>query len=192
MKRLSCVFVFAFLAACGTTNAVGPERFGQAMGVLETKTEGAQTVEMVDLNGDRQPDVWKVSVKLPGAEGRSMLIRRDLDVNFDGRVDIRRHYDASGEVEREEMDRDFDRRVDAVHCYRNGALYMSEIDMAFDGQTDVWKFYDEGELVRKERDLDGDSIVDSWEYWKSGRLVRKGSDRDGDGEPEYFEDAPED
>jgi len=191
MNRQSWVLMIVFVAACGTTKTADTQRFGQSMSVLDTKVEGSETVQILDLNGDGKADVWKVSVKLPGAKERLLLIRKDLDVNFDGRVDIRRHYGESGDVEREEMDLDFDTRVDAVHFYRKGALYMSEIDMAFDGTTDVWKFYDDGELVRKERDLDGDSSVDSWEYWKAGRLVRKGSDRDGDGEPEYFEDAPE-
>ena len=190
MKRLSLLLLVC-LVGCGTSRAVETQRTGHSMGVLDTKVDGAETVQLLDLNGDGKADVWKVSVKLPGSGDKAMLVRKDLDVNFDGRVDIRRHYDTSGEVEREEMDLDFDTRVDAVHFYRKGALYMSEIDMAFDGRTDVWKFYDDGELVRKERDLDGDSTVDSWEYWKSGKLVRKGSDRDGDGEPEYFEDAPE-
>jgi hypothetical protein len=190
---IALVFTLMVMACASTNSEIEDPELG--MSILESQVQGQEIVQRFDLNGDGKPDVWKVQIELTIKSGDKkvgdkLLIKKKLDINFDGTVDITKYYNRAGALDKEEMDLDFDKSVDAVHYYREGLLYMSEYDMAFDGGPDLWKFYDEGKLVRKERDIDGDSRVDSWEYFRDGKLIRTGKDKDGDGEPEYFEDAP--
>lgn len=136
-----------------------------------------------DTNGDEEPDVWVFSVEEPGRDGqvRQRRVRKELDINWDGRVDITTFYDAREEREREAMDLDFDGKVDSVYFYEKGLNVRRERDLDGDGRTDVWAYYEQGKLARKERDSNGDGRIDSWEYWENDRVDRIGEDLDGDG-----------
>lgn len=136
-----------------------------------------------DTNGDRTADVWVYAVKEPGADGqeRERMVRKELDINWDGRVDITTYYDAREEREREAMDLDFDGKVDSVYFYEKGINTRRERDLNGDGRPDEWNFYERGKLARKERDSNGDGRVDYWEYWENDRVDRIGEDVDGDG-----------
>ena len=190
--RFLLLIALAGLAGCpkkGIVRGEGPEM--QPLGT-RTDDDGSE-VEMFDLSGDRKADLWKVykvEVDAAGKKKRT-LIRRDMDLNFDGKVDIRQFIGPTGELVREEMDMDFDDRIDAVAHYKNGKLYKREMDLTFDGHADVVRYYEEGLLVRKERDTNKDGRIDTWEYYEKGRLVRIGRDKDGDGTPELFDEAPE-
>jgi hypothetical protein len=127
-----------------------------------------------DTNGDDKPDVWRITVD-------ERVVRKELDINWDGRVDITTSYDARGEREREAMDLDFDGKVDSVYFYEKGINVRRERDLNGDGKPDVWVFYEKGQLARKERDSNGDSRVDYWEYWENNQVDRIGEDLDGDG-----------
>ena len=183
--------VALLLGGCAGAEVDGGGNDG--MGVLDTEIGPDQIVERFDLDGDGKADVWKVYKRLnDGEEGASedrVLVRKDMDINFDGRVDIRKHYAPNGEITKEEMDLDFDGRVDAVSHYREGKLHLREMDMAFDGTTDLWKYYENDQLIRKERDANHDGKPDYWEFYQDGKLVRTGRDLDGDGKPESYEDV---
>lgn len=142
-----------------------------------------EKVEEKDTNGDDKPDVWVYSVEERDADGqtRSRMVRKELDINWDGRVDITTYFDAHGEREREAMDLDFDGKVDSVFFYEKGINVRRERDLNGDGRPDVWAYYEKGKLVRKERDSNGDGRVDYWEYWENGQIDRIGEDQDGDG-----------
>jgi len=142
-----------------------------------------ETVTEKDTNTDEKPDVWVYAVEERGADGeaRQRTVRKELDINWDGRVDITTYYDARGEREREAMDLDFDGKVDSVFFYEKGVNVRRERDLDGDGKPDVWVYYEKGKLARKERDSNGDSRVDYWEYWENGQIDRIGEDLDGDG-----------
>jgi hypothetical protein len=136
-----------------------------------------------DTNGDEKPDVWVYAVEERGADGerRERMVRKELDINWDGRVDITTAYDAHEEREREAMDLDFDGKVDSVFFYEKGVNVRRERDLNGDGKPDVWTYYEKGKLARKERDSNGDGRVDYWEYWENNQVDRIGEDLDGDG-----------
>jgi hypothetical protein len=136
-----------------------------------------------DTNGDDKPDVWVYTVEAPGADGqpRQRMVRKEQDLNWDGRVDLTSYYDAREELERQAMDLDFDGKVDSVYFYEKGINVRRERDLNSDGKTDQWAFYEKGKLVRKERDSNGDGRVDYWEYWENDQVDRIGEDLDGDG-----------
>ena len=184
----------ALAGACGTTKPESTD--GPDMAALATeKGEGGLVIERYDLSGDGKPNLWKIyrmepNKKKPG-EKKKVLLRKDMDLNRDGKVDVRQFVDADERVTREEMDLDFDGNVDAIATYRDGKVFKRELDLSLDGRPDIVKFYEDGSLVRKERDTNGDGKPDVWEYFESDRLVRVGIDKDGDGKPEIFDEAPQ-
>ncbi|XHF14618.1 hypothetical protein NR798_22030 [Archangium gephyra] len=136
-----------------------------------------------DTDGDKKWDVWVYAVEERGADGeaRERKVRKEMDINWDGRVDITTYYDAREEREREAMDLDFDGKVDSVFFYEKGVNVRRERDLNGDGKPDEWVFYEKGRLARKERDSNGDGRVDYWQYWENNQIDRIGEDLDGDG-----------
>ena len=133
-----------------------------------------------DLNRDGKPDVFDHYVK--NADGTDRLVRKDLDINMDGKIDVWRSYDEKERLKKEAVDLDFDGRVDVVNIYDpEGKLVRKESDLQFDGKPDVFKYYEQGKLVRKEVDTNGDGRIDYYEYYEDGKIDRVGEDLDGDG-----------
>ena len=70
----------------------------------------------------------------------------------------------------EEVDRDFDGRIDEITRFDNGLLAIREIDTTGNGMIDTKIFYEEGVPVRAERDMTSKSNLatwqpDRWEYF---------------------------
>jgi hypothetical protein len=142
-----------------------------------------ETVVELDINGDKTPDVWTYTVKGKAADGaeKERMVRKELDINWDGKVDLTQYYDERENKVREAMDLDFDGKVDAIYFFEKGVNTRREEDVDGDGRSDVFKSYAKGKLVRKERDSNSDGKVDYWEYWEKDQVDRIGEDHDGDG-----------
>ncbi len=211
---LSCV---AVLSACGGSQAdtkaaapapVATEAESNAVTQpvqIESDANGA--IERIDVNGDHKPDVFKFyrNVEVAGATPdapkttKRALVRKELDVNFDQRIDIVEFYEGEPGKEqkvKEEFDLDFDGRVDETRHYKDGNVTLIELDLGFDGKTDTWSYYqltqnEEGKpvnrLVERRRDTNGDGAVDVWEYYTKGVIVKIGTDSNGDGTPDVFQ-----
>ena len=178
------------LAACGPktgASVLSVEEASRAAVLSETPIEGGVVEQKIDINGDGQADVFNYFKEREGAS--SLLVRKEVDLNWDGRVDVRTWFDETGTIEKEEMDGDFDSRVDWVDHYRGGVRVMSEVDTDFNGVFDLFRYYESGEVRRKERDSNGDGRVDFWEYLdEKGEVVKTGRDVDGDGVMDIRED----
>jgi hypothetical protein len=159
---------------------------------IRPKPAANEKVTEKDTNGDRTADVWVYAVEERGADGqeRQRMVRKELDINWDGRVDLTTYYDAHEEREREAMDLDFDGKVDSVYFYEKGVNIRRERDLNGDGRPDEWNFYEKGKLARKERDSNADGRVDYWEYWENDRVDRIGEDMDGDGNVDKWSREP--
>jgi hypothetical protein len=154
--------------------------------------QGDEKVTEYDLNHDKTPDVWSYTVAAKDDEGRDIdkLVRKELDINWDGKVDIARHYDEREAVQREALDLDFDGKVDQTNFYEKGQVIRKERDLDYNGQTDLWIFFEKGKIVRKERDTNSDTKVDYWEYWENDQVDRIGEDLDGDGNVDRWTKNP--
>lgn len=144
-------------------------------------------VSEFDTSGDEIPDVRKVFLRLgePPAM-RLVLVCREVDLNADGRKDVVRNYTEEGRPLREEADRDFDGRMDAITYFEGGEIIRQELDADNDGRVDTKIFYEDGRPIRAERDVVNNAgsaewQPDRWEYYEGGRLLRIGMDVDGDG-----------
>ena len=179
--RASFLFVALVLAqACGAANqnATATADLTDAM------------VERADMNSDGVPDMTRFYA--PGStEANKKLLRLEVDLNFDGRVDkINTYNPETGKLAKVELNWDFDKGIDMVETYdAEGNLDSQQIDRDFNGVFDVIKQYKGGLLYSRQIDTDNDRRWDLWEYFtKKGDVYRLGKDQDGDGKPEYFED----
>jgi hypothetical protein len=149
-----------------------------------TEVSGDTLTRTFDLNHDSKPDDWKTFKLLPDPSnpGKTIevLIKRELDSNFDGKPDITTWYNEDGTKAREAFDFDFDGQVDVVNTWEMGMLVRKD---TFHGGTkpDQVAYYEGGKKVRVERDARGTGKVDTWEYFENGKLQRIGEDLDGDG-----------
>jgi hypothetical protein len=108
----------------------------------------------VDQNGDGKADQW-----YEVADGQVVSLSQDR--NFDGQADYRVQYDRAGRRVREEMDFNFDGRMDDFYYFEKGALVRQEIDSNFDDRIDVWVFL-EGPCIRRyemDKDFNGEAEV---------------------------------
>lgn len=195
-----CALTVGLLAAagCGGSKTPSPQTPAALGGNVSApppvdrsrcKSDGKQVVG-ADTNGDKKPDVWKYFV--PNGAGAQVATCKQVDLNWDGKVDITYYYDETGaQSALEEMDLDFDGRTDVTAYFSNGKRIREEKDMNFDSRPDIWYFYEDSKLVRIERDSDNNGRVDQWEYYESGKLDRIGYDTSGSGRVDKWDRAPE-
>ena len=186
------------LSGCAGADAAkkGEAKDGEGQTLAEgihQKRSGDEKVTEYDLNGDKKPDVWTYTITTKNAEGKEVerLVRKDLDINWDGKVDIARVYDEKEQISRESLDLDFDGKVDEVIFYEKGLVVRKERDLSSSGKPSLWVFYEKGQIVRKERDTNADGKVDYWEYWENNQVDRIGEDLDGDGNVDKWTKNPD-
>lgn len=149
--------------------------------------EGQVIVE-VDVDGDGRAEVWNVHQQ--HEDGSRTRVRKDTDLDRDGRADIISEFDAAGALRMERLDGDFDGVFEWVDHYQGGRRVFAEVDTNLDGTSDVFYYYATGEdpagvLERRERDTDFNGLVDLWErYGTDGALIVSARDTDGDGTPD--------
>ena len=214
LVAISCAVALLLAAGCGPSKEQTKEdeaakskegKAGSQSGSdepVQVQADGNTQIERIDVNSDKKADVYKFYRVLSGdandKNAKKVLVRKEMDVNFDQRFDIVQYFTGEPGKEiliREEMDLDFDGRVDTTRHYKDGHVQRVELDLGFDGKIDTWRYYqltknDEGKtvnrLIEKRRDKDGDGAVDVWEYFTKGRLTKIGYDTTGDGSPDRF------
>jgi hypothetical protein len=182
--RLSTVSLviasFALLPACKTAPKKAP-----VQAVAEEAEEEEPEVVLpdgvvgLDINGDGKPDIFK---HFKDVGDKRIIVKRESDLNADGKIDVVRLYDVKAQPTSETVDLDFDGKKDVVRSFTEGKLVREAFDMNLDGQPDLTKYFEDGALIRKEQDSKLDGKVDYWEYFdEKGKLERIGVDHDGDG-----------
>jgi hypothetical protein len=111
---------------------------------------GCSPAVSLDNNGDGRPDQW---YEVEGEQVRAV----SMDRNYDGKVDYTAEYDSEQRKVREELDFNFDGRMDDFYYFENGVLVREEIDTNFDGRVDLWVLLQGSEIhgYRMDRDFDG-------------------------------------
>ena len=155
--------------------------------VSEKVTEDGLLLVEVDLDKDEDFDVYNYYREL--TKNKRLLVRKEVDSNRDGRIDIISKFDDQGDLQTEDMDRDFNGTFDWTDHYQNGRRVMSEVDSDSDGTADIFSYYNKGKITRKERDRDNDGRIDYWErYDEDGLVIKTGADTDGDGKMDVREE----
>lgn len=192
MRRALLLTAGLLAASCShkarapVTTAGAPAASALAVSSIEgLQPVPGETSVALDSDGDGTPDLWRFSVLV--AEGQERLVRKERDLNRDGRVDAWETFDGEGRFAKLVFDMDFDGKPDLVVTYEKGQLVKKEYAPGFDGMARTAAFFENGKLVRKERDTKGTGKIDTWEYWEGGALDRIGVDLDGDGEVDRWD-----
>lgn len=192
--RVSLALAAMIGVGCATTETQKRDEGGGEVLAegIRRKVAGNEKVTEYDLNGDKKPDVWTYTVSAKTPEGKDIerMARKELDLNWDGKVDISRLYDEREQIVQEALDMDFDGKVDQVNTYEKGIIVRKERDMLGTGKPTTWLFFERGRLVRKEKDTNADGKVDYWEYWEGDQVDRVGEDLDGDGNVDKWTKNP--
>ncbi len=152
------------------------------------KTAYDPTVHTFDTNNDGRTDAWH---HLESIEGTIKVTLKEYDLNHDGKIDVIRAFNENGAIVRDELDFDFDGKIDQWTYYENGIISRVELDYTFDGKPEVFKYFQEGVLVRVERDLNNDGNIDHIEHYNAqGEIESVQSDDNGDGRFETAVDPP--
>ncbi len=148
--------------------------------------------------GSKRANLWKVYVKKnPKSQGKGnlRLVRIEIDLNFDGKIDVKRFYNEKSVKTHEMFDLDYDGKIDLITYYSQGIPYKKAYFLHSKTKPDLFKYFElEGKkgkkklrLVRKERDTNLDGKIDYWEYWENGQLDRIGRDTDFNGKVDVWE-----
>jgi hypothetical protein len=185
MRRLLLLSAGLAALSCAhhkvVADARAPKESAEAVSsISELAPQPGEHVTAYDLDRDGKPDLWRYSILVE--EGKERVVRKEYDLNGDGRVDKWEALDADGNVVKEAFDMDFDGKPDLAITYEKGQLVKKEFAPGFDGMVRTTAYYEDGKLVRKERDTKGDGKIDTWEYYENGELDRIGVDLDGDGQ----------
>ena len=135
------------------------------------------------------PDV--VGTRYSEETGRLQEVTYDR--NEDGLVDAWLFMDGA-DLERAEMDEDFDGTIDRWEQYtiegtaaqEDGASLVEllvELSDRGDGRVTRREYYQAGVLLRAEQDTTGDGAVNKWEAYEAGVLVSVELDERGEGRP---------
>jgi hypothetical protein len=143
-----------------------------------------EQVTAYDLTHEGKPDAWKYTLN---EEGKERILRKEKDLNGDGRVDSWELFGPEGTVSVLVYDLDFDGKPDVSLHYEKDQLVRKDLAFGFDGVPRTFAYYEKGKLVRKERDTTRDGKVDTWEYWENNEIDRLGVDVDGDGQVDRWE-----
>ena len=148
-------------------------------------------VKTYDMNRDGKSDIFTFFRRSPDAQSSGKLVevilRKEVDLNQDGRIDVVHVYDASGHLIEELDDLDFDGKADEISYFKEGTLQRKELYFKFDGKPDLTKYYAAGHLVRTEADRNHSGHIDTWEYYENDALQRVGTDTNGDGKVDQWE-----
>ena len=141
-----------------------------------------------DVNKDKNPDIVNIFKKVPNEKGGHDLVIsvKMMDLNHDSKIDVWRYFnEETGAVVKEDLDLDFDNKIDRTDYFIGGSVRRSEFDFQFDEKPDVIKNYDElGQLIAIESDQNGDGIIDYWEYYRNGVIEKIEKDTNKDGNPD--------
>lgn len=181
VASIGCLLAGCPKAPAASTSTVGASEVAIAGHMTTSVTPEGLTQVKVDLNKDGRSEITNY-YRDRGPDTPRLLMRKETDLNHDGKIDVRTNFDDGGQRELEEMDGDFDGRVDWVDHYIGGKRTTSNVDTDFNGSFDMVKYYEAGKIRSKERDTDADGKMDMWEYLdETGAVVKTGRDIDGDG-----------
>jgi len=88
-------------------------------------------IRRYDLNKDGKPDIINVFKKIPNKKGGFDLhiYLKMMDLNHDSKIDTWRFFnEKTGAVMKEELDKDFDGKIDRTDYFADGIVVRSEFD----------------------------------------------------------------
>jgi hypothetical protein len=197
MRRLLFVIALPLLAtACGGSTFEYAPVAQKPSPLLDPEyTEDGLFGERFDVNLDGRADIVKyfqykddsgANIAAPRtfdpkAKYVRSIVRKELDTNLDGNIDVIRSYDTRGNLTGERLDTNFNGKFDVAAILTRGAISRVDLDENEDGTPEKVAFFRGGRLQRVESDPNQNGATDSWSYFDRGALTRVGFDYNGDG-----------
>lgn len=190
LRNRALALAALLLVSLATANCAGNN--GDADNSIQMDEPKVQTVqkddgsiiERYDLDGNGNADIVKHIQTYEDPDDpdviKRRMVKKEIDVNSDGQIDIVTEYDEDGKRKKETVDANFDGARDFVNYFDNDALARKEIYGPNGENVATTRFYSGGKLSRVERDRNSDGKVDYWEYYDNETLERIGKDRNGD------------
>ena len=186
--RLPLLFCISSLAVVGVVAACGG-----GDGMKAKLPDGVRSEEIAHEACD-ESETRKVETVDVNNDGKPDIKRiyennheicRISDLNHDGKPDMFEYYDKNGVLRRREADYDDNGVVNSIELYENGKLVRAELDTTNQGKIDTWDTFDPstGKRTKRERDSNGDGRVDQW-WTYDGDKTTIAMDRNGDGLPD--------
>ena len=185
------------LTACGGSEATLRERSQDKPSPLlePIYTEDGMKGERFDLNLDGTADIVKwvryrdragqlladARLREPRGEYVEVIMRKEMDTNLDGKMDVIRNYNRRGALTGEQVDTEFDGILETEATVVEGMVTRVTIDLTGDGKPESTRYYRDGKLQRIERGPNSDGLTDTWSHFENQALTRIGTDYDGDG-----------
>jgi hypothetical protein len=91
----------------------------------------------------------------------TFMEKQEIDMNYDGKVDSVYLYETTGNVKEEILDTDFDGKMDNWRFYESGKLRVDQMDSNADGKIDIWVHVLKGKIILIEKDTTGDGRPDT-------------------------------
>ncbi len=155
------------LPVAGLVRVVVDEPDYEAARAVVAAFEAEQPAEPAHAPAPRGPGrlAWAgvglaLGIVVTAAALRIPVVEDGIDHDRDGVPDERLFYSASGQLQRVELDRNLDHRVDAIVHYERGMAASEEDDDDFDGRFETRLFYRHGNLERSEVDANGDGLAE--------------------------------
>lgn len=130
---------------------------------------------VLDADGDGRPELIRIVDRRSGE-----LVRQEEDRNYDGVLDAWTRFHA-GQPSSRALDGNDDGNPDAFESYRDGRVALRELDRDDDGVRDVFYRYRGDSLVEERHDADNDGLVDLVIVYEERLRVRAEEDVDRDG-----------
>ena len=207
---MSMVLAIFVITACASSKEARRED-NRLIGTYEEKyvntrfedTEGRESHRQIyDMNHDKGVDLWKfykTKQALDEDKPTLILLRKEIDANFDGRIDNILYYNDNEELIREELDLDFDGFVELIRYYSGSVIakveyyttdashFLIDIKGSEPGFPNMTKSYRSGILTREEVDADLDGKPERITiYDATGKIMQQGRDGNHDGEIEEW------
>jgi len=199
MKKLLITFIILiFTASCTSTkkNSKVTTKKNQPLKavkikVIDKRYKNNPMVEAYDVNRDQKADMWKIYREITENDQKiKVLKRREIDLNFDGKVNYYKFYTSKGNIEKEYIDIDLDGIVDKIRFYKDNSLVREEEykknplnkDFTINKKIPPSKkiIYSNKKISRIIIDRNGNGKLDEYLFFKNNKLIEIGFDEDYD------------
>lgn len=161
--------------------------------IIDNRYKNNPLVASYDVNKDGNADMWKIYqvIKTNNDETKKILSRREIDLNFDGKVNYYKFYSQKGNIKKEYIDLDLNGVIDTIRYYEKNLIIKEENfkknplnkDLTINEKIKPYKryLYKNQKLNRILIDRTNNGVLDSYLFFRKNKLMQIGFDNDDDG-----------
>ncbi len=161
--------------------------------IIDNRYKDNPLVASYDVNKDGNADMWKIyqEIKTNDDQTKKILSRREIDLNFDGKVNYYKFYSQKGNIKKEYIDLDLNGFIDTIRYYEKNLIIKEENfkknpinkDLTINENIKPYKryLYKHQKLNRVVIDRTHNGTLDSYLFFRKNKLIQIGFDDDDDG-----------